>query len=1202
MASTFGSKSKSFMTMLIPLEGEPLTNRPVDDPRDFAKPIKETSLPQEVPSTSDRHLIKLENQVQRLMEAHFAPKQLIQVNKITSSCEIYSGPHDTQCCMENPKQDFVKYASSRMDEARGKQFTMNQGPISFNEAANAWKEKPNFNWAHTQTFTSLQNDSFSTYSSNFQMKLKKALIDFDSHQERRLSSLGTQLGQLQDDMISKINVLWKAVSEKIDDMPTHNTTGNPAAQINFEDEAKEEGSVNSSATENKDHEMTIKNEEEFKEETEEETKEEKEENLEHFDAFPTMKELRLEPRRKPSNPKKICNFVGRVRGLKVFIRNFTYECDFMVLEDITSIIDHDLGSVVIFDEKKLGTLGWHLEEIHVTWAHLEKKRTRLQLYITYLEELCLQSVETASQTSNDDISPKTLTQVIQNGDFYFEVEDSETKLIKETSYELLKDEQKKQLGKNNESKMTLYNALPHPDYSSKNHVRKFLCALPLKWRAKVTAIKEAKDLATLPLDKLVRNLKVYEMVLKNDGVVSKTTIKEKRDSEDGDEHQNDATCLMAIDSQEVVSKPSSSNIDLNIVDFQKENEELLKFNKDFAKTFEKLLNEKRSLESKNSKLLSKIYDLEFEVKKLVNNKEVCLKCVLLPEDWIVDSGCTKRMTGNRILFTSYKAYNGGHVIFGSNLKGKVIGGGSQGNTNNRTRNEVSTSRTLESLHLDLFGPSSIQSYGGNFYTLMIVDDHSNYTWVVFVESKEDVLERFKILCKKLENIHDCSTDSIVTNHSSEFDKLQFGNFCEQHGMSYNLPARSLLNQVMAFFVISISSDSSEETVGTSTARVILFGTIPITIPPIALTTDLPVIHDDTLLTPTISPAIPIIPHVAPIIQYTSPFIDTDSSDSDTPDSPPLQTLPAPPRLPRRPAVLVLPGQPILISRPYRTHPDGVLKMLTARKSVGSLPTHRLASRYLSDSFSFDSSSRYSSSGYVISDSPDDSSTTTSARPSRKRCRSPTSSVHVVLSVYRSLSLVHADLSPPPKRIRDSDSVTDLKISSEDGYESYVPREVGLGMDFEDSYEPYIELDIDSDIQADIDKCITYADAIRARGMDDRDVVETAAKEEVGSRERHADGAVEVTNETLGGLVHRFHDHAVEILVYRIQVIESEQRLRGHRIAGVDLEVTTMTERISALERDNTRLRGMLDVESQRVDRLQRGLSRAQRELRHMRRF
>ncbi|GJZ60843.1 protein kinase-like domain, concanavalin A-like lectin/glucanase domain protein [Tanacetum coccineum] len=55
---------------------------------------------------------------------------------------------------------------------------------------------------------------------------------------------------------------------------------------------------------------------------------------------------RLETRRKPSNPGKICNFMGRVKGLKVFIGNFTYECDFMVLEVTTSVIDHDLGSVV----------------------------------------------------------------------------------------------------------------------------------------------------------------------------------------------------------------------------------------------------------------------------------------------------------------------------------------------------------------------------------------------------------------------------------------------------------------------------------------------------------------------------------------------------------------------------------------------------------------------------------------------------------------------------------------------------------------------------------------------------------------------------------------------------------------------------------------------------------------------------------------
>ncbi|GJS32144.1 hypothetical protein Tco_0530526, partial [Tanacetum coccineum] len=57
-----------------------------------------------------------------------------------------------------------------------------------------------------------------------------------------------------------------------------------------------------------------------------------------------------------------------------------------------------------------------------------------------------------------------LWHIIQNGDFYYEVEDSETKLMKETPYELLEDDQKKKLGKNNETKMALYNALPQKEY------------------------------------------------------------------------------------------------------------------------------------------------------------------------------------------------------------------------------------------------------------------------------------------------------------------------------------------------------------------------------------------------------------------------------------------------------------------------------------------------------------------------------------------------------------------------------------------------------------------------------------------------------------------------------------------------------------------------------------------------------------------
>ncbi|GJU91329.1 retrovirus-related pol polyprotein from transposon TNT 1-94 [Tanacetum coccineum] len=76
-------------------------------------------------------------------------------------------------------------------------------------------------------------------------------------------------------------------------------------------------------------------------------------------------------------------------------------------------------------------------------------------------------------------------------------------------------------------------------YSSKNYVRKFLRALHPKWRAKVTAIEESKDLTSLSLDELIRNLKVYEMIIKKDYEIVKTkrerrslALKAKKESND----------------------------------------------------------------------------------------------------------------------------------------------------------------------------------------------------------------------------------------------------------------------------------------------------------------------------------------------------------------------------------------------------------------------------------------------------------------------------------------------------------------------------------------------------------------------------------------------------------------------------------------------------------------------------------------------
>ncbi|GKB46979.1 hypothetical protein Tco_0897732 [Tanacetum coccineum] len=64
-------------------------------------------------------------------------------------------------------------------------------------------------------------------------------------------------------------------------------------------------------------------------------------------------------------------------------------------------------------------------------------------------------------------------------------------------------------------------------YSSKNYVRNFLRALHPKWRAKVMAIEDSKDLTSLSLDELIGNLKVYEMIIKKDSEIVKAKVERK---------------------------------------------------------------------------------------------------------------------------------------------------------------------------------------------------------------------------------------------------------------------------------------------------------------------------------------------------------------------------------------------------------------------------------------------------------------------------------------------------------------------------------------------------------------------------------------------------------------------------------------------------------------------------------------------------
>nr|GEZ56364.1 hypothetical protein [Tanacetum cinerariifolium] len=59
------------------------------------------------------------------------------------------------------------------------------------------------------------------------------------------------------------------------------------------------------------------------------------------------------------------------------------------------------------------------------------------------------------------------------------------------------------------------------------------------------------------------------------------------------------------------------------------------------------------------------------------------------DEWTKYSDCSKHMTGNKSLFSTYKAYEGGNAVFGSNLKGKIIGKGYGPKTSKSVSEDIS---------------------------------------------------------------------------------------------------------------------------------------------------------------------------------------------------------------------------------------------------------------------------------------------------------------------------------------------------------------------------------------------------------------------------------------------------------------------------------------------------------------------------------
>jgi transposase InsO family protein len=97
-------------------------------------------------------------------------------------------------------------------------------------------------------------------------------------------------------------------------------------------------------------------------------------------------------------------------------------------------------------------------------------------------------------------------------------------------------------------------------------------------------------------------------------------------------------------------------------------------------------------------------------------------------------------------------------------------------------NTMMTEQPGQLLHMVTVGPSRIRFMGGKWYVLVIVDDYSHYSWVFFLESKDEVFEHFQRLALMLNNEHPNYLKAIHSDNETEFKNSSFDQFCFEHGV------------------------------------------------------------------------------------------------------------------------------------------------------------------------------------------------------------------------------------------------------------------------------------------------------------------------------------------------------------------------------------------------------------------------------------
>ncbi|WVZ94452.1 hypothetical protein U9M48_040341 [Paspalum notatum var. saurae] len=98
--------------------------------------------------------------------------------------------------------------------------------------------------------------------------------------------------------------------------------------------------------------------------------------------------------------------------------------------------------------------------------------------------------------------------------------------------------------------------------------------------------------------------------------------------------------------------------------------------------------------------------------------------------------------------------------------------------------QVMTSYPGELLHMDTAGPARVASVSGKWYVLVVVDDFSRFSWVFFMEFKDEVFGFVRDLVLRLRNEDHKAMRAIRGDNGGEFRNSRFENFCRDLGLEH----------------------------------------------------------------------------------------------------------------------------------------------------------------------------------------------------------------------------------------------------------------------------------------------------------------------------------------------------------------------------------------------------------------------------------